>query len=230
MLRRISSVNLSQSDETEAKCDDVYEWVSTHLRKQKATTKPPLQMLVRDKDGLRVRSVQIPQDFTLPHRSRNFTDITSGLSKIVYPIVLNEFNTHCRHHMLNAIRRDIVEQRCKSPNYDEQRGQRKRMYLSQKQQKQLFSPRKEESKIVDLKLMIYILKENTNEEEKKDYFEQLDVINDIRRGTVQSSSGILNEKQFQDIMQRICKAVFHLGGERYKEELSSLQRIQNSLE
>ncbi|CAC5389977.1 unnamed protein product [Mytilus coruscus] len=239
MLRRTSSVNLSQSDETEAKCNDAYEWVSKHIRKQKATTKPPLQMLVRDKDGLCVRSVQIPQDFTLPHRTRKITDITSeennflvvvhGLSKIVYPIVINEFNTHCRHHMLSAIRKDIFEQYCKSPNYEEHKSQRKRMYLSQKQQKQLFSPRKEESNIVDLKLMIYILKENTNEEEKKYNFEQLDVIDEIRRQIVQSSSGILNEIQFQDIMERICKAVLYLGGERYLEELLSLQRIQNIL-
>ncbi|CAC5365748.1 unnamed protein product [Mytilus coruscus] len=240
MLRRISSDNLSQSYETEAKSTDAYQWVSKHLCKQKATTEPPLQIFVRDKDVLRVRSVHIPHDLTLPDRTRNFTDITSeennflvvvhGLSKIVYPIVINEFNTHCRHHMFNAIRRDIFEQRCKSPNYNEHRDQRKRMYLSQKQQTQLFSPRQEESKIVDLKLMIYILKENTNGEEKKDYFEQLDVIDEIRREIVQSSSGILKEERFQEVMERIRKAVLHLGGKSYMEKLSSLKRIQNILE
>lgn len=63
-----------------------------------------------------------------------------GLSKIVYPIVINEFNTHCRNHMLDTIRRDIFEQHCKTPNYDKHRDQRRKMYLSQKQKEQLFSP------------------------------------------------------------------------------------------
>ncbi|XP_063436691.1 uncharacterized protein LOC134718129 [Mytilus trossulus] len=239
MIRRTSSFHLTQSYETETKFDDANKWLSKHLRKQKATTEPPLQIVVRDKDALRVRTVHIPHDLTLLHRTRNFTDITSeennflvvvhGLSKIVYPIVINEFNTHCRNHMLDTIRRDIFEQHCKTPIHGKHRDQRRRMYLSQKQQEQLFSAGKEKSKIVDLKLMIYILKENTNKEEKGDYCEQLDVIDEIRREIVQSSSGMLNDKRFQETMERIRRAVLQLGGQSYVDKLSSIQRTQNIL-
>lgn len=51
--------------------------------------------------------------------------------------------------------------------------------------------------------MISILKENTKEEKKGDYCEQLDVIEEIRREIVQSSSGRLNDKRFNEIMERI---------------------------
>ncbi|CAG2195655.1 unnamed protein product [Mytilus edulis] len=131
MLQRTSSINLSQSYETDAKSDDACEWLSKHLRKQKDTKEPTLQILVRDKDGLRVRRVQIPQDFT-------------------------------------------------------------------------FLTEEEESKILDLKLMIYILKENSNEE-KKEYVKQLDVIDGIRREIVQSSSGVLNDERFKDIMETFIR-------------------------
>lgn len=69
-----------------------------------------------------------------------------GLSKIVYPVVINEFHTQCRQHILNAIRRDIFEQHCISPHYedyDEHRERNKRMYLTQKQRHQLYSPQSE---------------------------------------------------------------------------------------
>lgn len=53
--------------------------------------------------------------------------------------------------------------------------------------------------------MINILKENKNKEKMEDYFEQLDVIDEIRREIVQSSNGVLFYAQFKDIMQQIRK-------------------------
>lgn len=53
--------------------------------------------------------------------------------------------------------------------------------------------------------MIYILREKTNVEGKKDYIKQLDIIDKIRREIVQSSSGILDDERFKDIMNRIRK-------------------------
>lgn len=62
-----------------------------------------------------------------------------------------------------------------------------------------------ESKNLDLKLMINILKIKTEEERKQDYIDQLDAIDKIRREIVQHSSGVLNDIRFQEIVTCIEK-------------------------
>lgn len=63
----------------------------------------------------------------------------------------------------------------------------------------------EDSKKLDLELMIYILKKRINYEWNKVYIEQLNDIENIRREIVQSSSGILDQTKFEDIINRISK-------------------------
>lgn len=53
--------------------------------------------------------------------------------------------------------------------------------------------------------MIFLLKQRPDDEGKKEDDCQLDVIDSIRREIIQSSSGILNETKFTDIMDRISK-------------------------
>lgn len=56
-------------------------------------------------------------------------------------------------------------------------------------------------------LIIYILRRKIEEEGKSDYRDQLDVIDNIRREIVQSSSGVLNDKMFQEKLH-LLKKVF----------------------
>lgn len=53
--------------------------------------------------------------------------------------------------------------------------------------------------------MIYILKKRTNNEWNKSYIDHLNVIENIRREIVQSSSGVLDQTKFIDIINRISK-------------------------
>ncbi|CAC5408762.1 unnamed protein product [Mytilus coruscus] len=243
MLRRISSFNRSKSNETMANKTDAIEWVSRHRQHQAETTEQPLQIIVLDKVGLNVKSLQIPKQFPLPDRTKKFMDLTSeenhflvavhALSNIVYPVIKNEFHRLCPDQELEKIRMDMYEQQidkqCKDSHKDGNKTRKKRIYLTPNQQQQLFSP-KNESKNLDFKLMIYILKRQFEEEGKEDSVDQLEAIDNIRREIVQSSSGILNETRFEDILQSIRKAVMHFGGKYYEEKLIKVQQIQNILE
>ncbi|CAC5389986.1 unnamed protein product [Mytilus coruscus] len=174
-------------------------------------------------EGLNVKLVHIPKEFSLPHRTRKLTNITSeennflvavlGFKKIVYPVIKNHFNTQCSDDVLNQIRMNI---------YEEQSTHDSKYFRKDE-------TGKEEWKNVDLKLMIYILKRITKKEEMNEYVDQLCIIDNIRREIVQSSSGVLDEKRFNDIIKSIRKAVLYLGGEFYEEKLLHLQHIQNIL-
>ncbi|CAC5416345.1 unnamed protein product [Mytilus coruscus] len=209
----------SKSEETKAKQSDVRMWIARHLRKQEATTEQQLQILIQDEDVLSVKSVLIPKYFTLPVKTKKFEGLTSeennylvvvhGLTKIVYPIIKNEFNTQCPDHVLDEIRFSIYEKQmqvAKTRRRDGTRGWKKRIHLTPDHQRQLFSQTREESKNLDLELMIYILKKRSNYEWNKTYIDQLDVIEKIRRQIVQSTSGTLDQTQFNDILHSISKS------------------------
>lgn len=149
------------------------------------------------------------------------------LTKIVYPAIKDEFNTKCPDE-LEKIRMEIYEQ--ERTQGDTNKSQKKKIFLTPKQQGQLLSPKMEESRNLDLELMIYILRRKTKEEGKQDYVDQLDVIDTIRTEIFQSSSGVLDETKFNEIMKLIRKAVVHFGEELYEEKVESLQHIRNSLE
>lgn len=89
------------------------------------------------------------------HCSRKFTDISSdenrfllavlGLTKIVNPVIKNQFKTLCSKEMFNQIRADIYEeqlsqQNCKGTGKDAKNSLRKRIYLTADQKQRLFSP------------------------------------------------------------------------------------------
>lgn len=59
--------------------------------------------------------------------------------------------------------------------------------------------------------MIYILRTKNEKEGQKDYVEQLEVINTIRRDIFQSSSGVINEEKFKEIL-KITTKVFKKTG------------------
>ncbi|CAC5359909.1 unnamed protein product [Mytilus coruscus] len=241
MLQKISSIDYTQTDKTIVNSVEAHGWVSKHLRNQKASTDRPLQIIVFDKDGPNVKTVQIPKDFPLSNRTRRFNDHTEeetnflviihALTKIVYPVIKDEFNTHCPDNELEKIRMDIYEQQqthsTKDLHNKVNKGERKIMFLTQKQQEQLFSPRKEEPRNLDMELMIYILRRKIEEEGKSDYLEQLDVIDNIRREIAQSSCGVLNDKRFQEKLHLLKKGVMHFGKEVYKEQIVKLQQSRN---
>lgn len=58
---------------------------------------------------------------------------------------------------------------------------------------------------MDLTLMILLLKQRPEDDGKKEDDCQLDVIDRISREIIQSSSGILNEIKFKEIMEHITK-------------------------
>lgn len=62
-----------------------------------------------------------------------------------------------------------------------------------------------ESRKLDLKLMIYILRRKAEENSEKDYVDHLDVIDTVRREIFQSSSGVLNKWKFQEILKLVSK-------------------------
>ncbi|CAG2211266.1 unnamed protein product [Mytilus edulis] len=203
---------------------------------------PSLQFLLSNKDSFIVHSVNIPADFSLPNRTRHFEDLTDeennflaivhALNKIVYPLIQDEFNKQCRDNELEKIRTAIYEQptRCSRDSHSERNiSQWTNIYLTQKQKEQLFSPIKEESRNLDLKLMIYILIRKKEEEGKKDYVEQLEVINTIRRDIFQSSSGVLNEGKFKEILKLTTKAIAHFGEEIYGERIELLHHVRNNI-
>lgn len=55
--------------------------------------------------------------------------------------------------------------------------------------------------------MIYILRIKTEEDGNKDYVDQLDIIDNIRREIVFNCSGVLNDKRFKEIQQLIRKVI-----------------------
>lgn len=57
----------------------------------------------------------------------------------------------------------------------------------------------------DFELMIIILKLRSNTDLNKDYIDNLDVIEKIRREIIQSSSGILDQTNFHDMIDRMSK-------------------------
>lgn len=62
-----------------------------------------------------------------------------------------------------------------------------------------------ESRKLDFKLMIYILRRKAEENSEKDYVDHLDVIDTVRREIFQSSSGVLNKWKFQEILKLVSK-------------------------
>ncbi|CAC5408763.1 unnamed protein product [Mytilus coruscus] len=238
IVKSSSSCEIFQSDTINA-C----RWVSMYLPRQRETIEPSLPVFVREKEGFNVKWIHVPKEIPLPKRTRKLTNISSeennflvvvlGFKKIVYPVIKNHFNTHCSDDVLNQMRMNIYEeqtaQHYDSLRKDETRSWKNRVFLTEIQKRQLFPPNKEEWKNVDLKLMIYILKRITKKEETNEYVDQLCIIDNIRREIVQSSSGVLDEKRFNDIIKSIRKAVLYLGGIFYEEKLLHLQHIQNIL-
>lgn len=55
--------------------------------------------------------------------------------------------------------------------------------------------------------MIYILRRKVEEDGKKDYVDQLDVIDNIRKEIVKSSCGVLDETKFQEKLTLIKKVL-----------------------
>lgn len=53
--------------------------------------------------------------------------------------------------------------------------------------------------------MIKILKRRPGDEEEKTFVRQLDIIHEISKEIVQSSTGVLNETRFRAIFQNISK-------------------------
>ncbi|CAC5359911.1 unnamed protein product [Mytilus coruscus] len=247
-----------QSDE-----NDACRLISRHLLQQKNTLeaigfytkknvtkfdtfqtdeKPSHQIFVREKDGLNVKCIYIPEDLPLPQMIRKITDITPeenyflvvvhALTKIVYPVIKHQLSKQCPEDVFDKIRKNIYEEQTAQFKRDslKRRSSKKRIYLTQNKKEQLFSVNKKESKHLDLKLMLYILKKKFEEEGKRKFVEQIEVIDNIRRNIVQSSSGVLNETRFQDILLGIRKAVLFLGGEFSEKQLSDLQHIHNILD
>lgn len=67
-----------------------------------------------------------------------------GLTKIVYYVIQNQFNT--RYPELDKIRMDIYEQQKTCSRKDlhkDNKSQKKKIHLTQKQNEQLFSPQSE---------------------------------------------------------------------------------------
>ncbi|XP_052084059.1 uncharacterized protein LOC127721351 [Mytilus californianus] len=241
IVQHISSSNVSQLGEMKTQEVEARDWLYRQFRHQKETTELSLPIIVRDTVGLSVKSVQIPTDFSLPHRTQKFTDITSeennflvvvyGLTKIVYPVIRKHFNTECPAEVLDKIRMGIYAHYCNDSNNGEYKSLKKRTHLTEKQREQLFSPKQEDSNTFDLELMIFLLKQRPEEEKgKKDDDYQLDVIDSIRREIFQSSSGMLNVTKFNITMESITKAVLHLGGAIQEENLLNLHHIKNILE
>ncbi|XP_052063863.1 uncharacterized protein LOC127703828 isoform X4 [Mytilus californianus] len=230
--RRFLSVFSSQS----ATSIDARRWVSRNLHQQKATTEQQLQLLIRDEDGLRVKSVQIPKDFPLPHRTKQFTDLTReennflvvvyGLTKIVYPVIKDHFDRQCPHLVLNELRLESNEQQQTQHCRDENESRKSRIHSTKNQQQQLYVRNKNKSEKLDLKLMIHSLKRRAKDARQTEYVDQLNDIMNIQREIVQSNSGVLIDTRFQDILKCIRKTVLHFGGEFYEEKLRNLQHIK----
>ncbi|CAC5424764.1 unnamed protein product [Mytilus coruscus] len=151
----------------------------------------------------------------LTDEEKKFLAIVHALNTIVYPVIKDEFNIQCPDNELEKIRTEIYvhqpTRRSKGSRNDKNTSQKTNLYLTQKQREQLLSPIKEEARNLDLKLMIYILRRKNEEEGKTDYVDQLEVINTIRREIFQSSSGVLNEYKFQEIL-KLIKKVFENRG------------------
>ncbi|VDI50347.1 Hypothetical predicted protein, partial [Mytilus galloprovincialis] len=71
--------------------------------------------------------------------------------------------------------------------------------LIQENQQQ-YSGKKEKLRNLDLRWMIFILKVKALEAGHTDIYYQLEVINDIQREIVQSSSGMLNDERLHEIL------------------------------
>ncbi|XP_063438793.1 uncharacterized protein LOC134719763 [Mytilus trossulus] len=223
--RKISQVNKTLTDKVETQL-----WINKNMRNQTIGTTPQCHVIVHEQDDLHVKCVHITPDFPFPtsHRSKRFTNLTTeennfllvvhGLTKIAYPVIKQEFND-CSEEDLEKVRRAFNDHQ----KENETTTNKKRVCLTQDQRIQLNS---EKEQITDLKLMIYILKQINDE---KEYGDQLDAIDNIRREIVQSSSGILKKDDLKDKMKRLKKAVLHLGGEKFKKKLSCLLRIENTL-
>ncbi|CAC5403770.1 unnamed protein product [Mytilus coruscus] len=222
MSKDLFSSSLSEVVEASTKRIDVAKWIDTHIHEQnmqKNTLAPSLFMLVRNKECMKVKRMQIPSDFDLSDRARKFEDITPEennflvvfhtLKKIVHPVITNQLNKHCPEKKLLQILKEIYYGRHnENTNGDD-------------------NPKK-----LDLKLMIYILTQEdiVTVDHQNEWKEQLQVINEIRREIMQSSSGILEGKEFQDVMKSISEAVLFLGGEEYREDLTELSNNKNILD
>lgn len=84
--------------------------------------------------------------------------VVYGLTKIVYPVIRNEFSTQCPDHVLNEIRMGISEQQnakyCKGSicsGKDVDKSRKDRMYLTKDQQRQL----SQTSEFITSKIILY---------------------------------------------------------------------------
>lgn len=85
------------------------------------------------------------EDYTA--EENNFLKIFHILTKIVYSVIKNEFNTLCTNDVLDIIRRDIYDHQFKvypkDSHKDEHKRQNHLIYLTRRQREQLFSPASE---------------------------------------------------------------------------------------
>lgn len=68
--------------------------------------------------------------------------VVHGLTKIVYPIIKNEFNTQCPDHVLGEISLTIHEKQLQGATMrrkDGKKSRKKEIYLTPDHQRQLFS-------------------------------------------------------------------------------------------
>ncbi|VDI62314.1 Hypothetical predicted protein [Mytilus galloprovincialis] len=242
LVRLIRSSILSKSNETITNQFDARKWISKHLKQQQAATDHQCQILVRDEDGLKVKSIDIPEDFPLPDVTKKFNDITPEennfllvfywLTNMVYPVLKKVFDTKCPDSVLHKIWIEFSQANTKTPakNYsDDDNRKKKRIYLTESQKQQLFPAYGKASRNINLKLMIHILKHISKEEAHTDDAHQLEAVENIRREIVQSSTGVLNKTRFLDIMNSFQKALSHFGGKLYVEKILQLCHIKRIL-
>lgn len=80
----------------------------------------------------------------LTAEENNYLVVVHGLTKIVFPIIKNEFNTQCPDHVLDEIRVSIYEKQSQVANprqKDGKKSRKKGIHLTTDHQRQLFSPK-----------------------------------------------------------------------------------------
>lgn len=77
----------------------------------------------------------------------------------------------------------------------------------------------------DFELMIIILKLRSNTDWNKDYIDNLDVIETIRREIIQSSSGILDQTNFHDMIDRMSKVRYRYCSGHYNISIKDTHNV-----
>lgn len=156
----------------------------------------------------------------LTTEENNFLIVFYVLAKIVYPVIKNEFNIKCTDWKF----KETAGESCQTQVWKDNHSIKMQYINPTKENQQQYSGKKEELRNLDLRWMIFILNIQAIETGNKDSSDQLEVINEIQREIVQSSSGMLNEEMLNDILDRTKKAVLHLGGEWNEEQVLRLQQ------